>query len=73
MVAKCQARPRLRSSPRPRQAGENMSDGFWVAVIIIAAVAVYTVGKVLSSSRKSERQWREVDKSKLKTWDDDDD
>jgi len=50
-----------------------MSDGFWVAVIIIAAVAVYTVGKVLSYSRKSERQWREVDKSKLKTWDEDED
>jgi len=28
--------------------------------------------KVVSNARKSERQWREVDKSKLKEWQDDD-
>lgn len=48
-----------------------MSDGFWVAIAIIAAVACYTAAKVFSYVRKSDRQWDEVDKTKLKTWDDD--
>jgi len=53
-------------------AGIVMSDGFWIVVAIIAVVVCYTAAKILSYVRKSERQWEEVDKSKLKVWDDDD-
>lgn len=40
---------------------------------IIAIVIVYTIVKIVENMRKSERQWREVDKSKLREWKDDDD
>ena len=49
-----------------------MPEGLLPILLIIAAVAVYTVVKVVENMRKSERQWREVDKSKLKEWQDDD-
>lgn len=48
-----------------------MTDGLWIAIAIIAVVVCYTAAKVVSYARKSERQWDEVDKSKLKVWDDD--
>ncbi len=50
-----------------------MPDGLIVVLLIIAGVAVYTIGKVVENMRKSERQWEEADKSKIRTWDDDDD
>ena len=50
-----------------------MSDGFWIVVLIIIAITVYTLGKVISYMRQSDRQWKQVDKTKLKEWDDDDD
>ena len=43
----------------------------WI-IIFIVAVIVYTIGKVIQHNRRSEEQWREVDKSKLREWDDDD-
>ena len=49
-----------------------MSDGFWIVVVIIVAVVVYTLGKVVSYMRQSDAQWKQVDKTKLKEWDDDD-
>ena len=49
-----------------------MSEGFWPVVIIIAGVIVWVSVKVVTNIRKSERQWREVDKSKLKDWQDED-
>jgi len=48
-----------------------MSVGFWPVVIIVALVIVWVLSKVLFYARKSEEQWQEVDKSKLKEWDDD--
>jgi len=48
-----------------------MSVGFWPVVIIVALVIVWVLSKVLFYARKSEEQWQEVDKSKLKDWDDD--
>lgn len=42
-------------------------------LIMIAAIIVYTIAKVVSYNRLSEQQWQDVDKSKLKEWDDDDD
>jgi hypothetical protein len=48
-----------------------MDDRFWIALLVLAGFAVYVAGKVLAAMKKSERQWREVDKSKLRTWEDD--
>jgi len=50
-----------------------MPDGLLPILLIIGVVAIYTIGKVIENVRKSERQWDEVDKSKLKEWDDEDD
>jgi nitric oxide reductase large subunit len=50
-----------------------MGEGFWPVILIVAAVVVYVVVKVVFYVRKSARQWQEVDKSKLRKWDDDDD
>ena len=48
-----------------------MSEGFWPVVLIIVVIIAWVVAKVIANARKSERQWREVDKSKLKEWQDD--
>lgn len=50
-----------------------MPDGLLPILIIIAGVIAYTIAKVIEHMRRSEEQWREVDKSKLREWDDDDD
>jgi len=50
-----------------------MPEGLIYLLIFIALVVVYTVAKVISYMRQSERQWEQVDKSKLKEWDDDED
>ena len=50
-----------------------MPDGLIYLLIFIAVVVVYTVAKVVSYMRQSERQWEQVDKSKLKEWDDEED
>ena len=47
-----------------------MATGFWIAVAIVAGVVLYVVLKVIAYSRRSDRQWAEVDKSKLREWDD---
>lgn len=44
-----------------------------VLLLFIAAIVVYTIAKVVSLNRLSEQQWKKVDKSKLKEWDDEDD
>ena len=49
-----------------------MSEGFWPVVLIIAVIIAWVFSKVVANARKSERQWREVDKGKLKEWQDDD-
>lgn len=48
-----------------------MPDGLIYLLLFIAVVIVYTIAKVIGYVRQSERQWQEVDKSKLKEWDDD--
>ena len=50
-----------------------MPDGLTFLLIFIVIVVVYTIAKVISYMRQSERQWEQVDKSKLKVWDDEDD
>jgi hypothetical protein len=48
-----------------------MGEGFWPVILIVVAVFVYVAAKVLFYIRKSKQQWREVDRSKLRKWDDD--
>lgn len=50
-----------------------MPEGLTILLIFIAIVVVYTIAKVVSYMRQSERQWEQVDKSKLKVWDDEGD
>ncbi len=49
-----------------------MPSGFWVLVAFIALVFAYVISKVIYYKRKSDEQWRAVDKSKLREWKDDD-
>jgi len=49
-----------------------MPEGLWPVLVLIALVIIYTIAKVVQHMRKSEQQWREVDKSKLRNWEDDD-
>jgi hypothetical protein len=50
-----------------------MPEGLAPVLILIAAVVIYTIAKVIEHVKKSEQQWRDVDKSKLREWDDEDD
>jgi len=49
-----------------------MPAGLIPILIMIAIVIIYVLAKVMQLSRRSEQQWREVDKSKLREWQDDD-
>ncbi len=49
-----------------------MPEGLWPILVMIAAVIVYAIAKVIQYMRESEKQWEQVDKSKLKEWVDDD-
>ncbi len=50
-----------------------MPDGLEFLLIFIALVIIYTIAKVIGYIRLSKQQWEQVDKSKLKEWDDDED
>ena len=50
-----------------------MPDGLIFLLVMIALIVVYTIAKVLQYMRLSDKQWQEVDKSKLRDWDDEDD
>ncbi len=50
-----------------------MPDGLIFLLVMIALIIVYTIAKVVQYVRLSQKQWEEVDKSKLREWDDDDD
>ncbi len=49
-----------------------MPSGLTLLLIMIAVIIVYTLARVVQYVRLSEKQWKEVDKSKLKEWEDDD-
>jgi hypothetical protein len=49
-----------------------MPGGLILLLIMIALIVIYTIAKVLRYMRLSDEQWRAVDKSKLKQWEDDD-
>ena len=50
-----------------------MPDPLLLLLIFIAGVVVVTIVRVIQLNRLSRKQWREVDKSKLREWEDDDD
>ena len=50
---------------------DAMPKGLIFLLVMIAVFIVYTIAKVVSYNRLSEQQWKRVDKSKLKEWDDD--
>lgn len=50
-----------------------MPEGLWPILIFIALVIIYTIAKVLEYIKKSDQQWQQVDKSKLREWDEEDD
>ena len=50
-----------------------MAEPFWIVLLILAVFLVYVAAKVLAAMRRSERQWDEVDKTKLRSWEDEDD
>jgi hypothetical protein len=43
------------------------------AILLLLCFVIFTIAKVVSYMRQSEKQWQQVDKSKLKTWEDDED
>ena len=49
-----------------------MPDGLAFLLIMIALIIVYTIVRVVQYVRLSEKQWEQVDNSKLKEWEDDD-
>ena len=50
-----------------------MPDGLAFLLIMIALIIVYTLVRVVQYVRLSKKQWEQVDKSKLREWEDDDD
>ncbi len=50
-----------------------MTNELMLVAIILVGFVFYVAAKVIAAMRKSARQWQQVDKSKLKTWDDDED
>lgn len=50
-----------------------MPEGLLPVLVLIVFVVIYTIAKVVVNLKKSKDQWQQVDKSKLKQWDDEDD
>ena len=50
-----------------------MPEGPWPIIILIVVVIAWVLSKVRFYMRKSEEQWREVDKTRLREWEDEDD
>jgi hypothetical protein len=50
-----------------------MPEGLWPIIILIVVVIAWVLSKIRYYMRKSEEQWREVDKTKLREWEDEDD
>ena len=49
-----------------------MPDGLMPVIVMIILVVIYVVAKVIGYMRVSDQQWKQVDKSKLREWDDED-
>ena len=57
----------------PTVYGMTVDKGLLFALIALAVFGIYVIAKIIGHIRHSERQWTQVDKSKLKKWDDEDD
>jgi hypothetical protein len=49
-----------------------MGNSWWIVGLLLLVFAVFTVAKIIAYMRASEQQWQQVDKSKLKVWEDED-
>ncbi len=49
-----------------------MDEKLWIVILIMAGFAIYIAAKVRMYMRQSDEEWKKVDKSKLKVWNDDD-
>lgn len=59
------------NDPVAAHTGE-MSEHLLIVLGFVAAVVIYAVFGVIRHDRKSREQWRQVDRSKLRQWDEDD-
>ena len=50
-----------------------MDKNLWIGLLIFVVFIIYVVAKVRMYMRQSDAQWKQVDKSKLKDWQDEDD
>ena len=50
-----------------------MPDGLWLLIAFVAVVVIYTVATIRRLMKQSDEQWKQVDKDKLKKWEDDED
>lgn len=50
---------------------QTVPEGLWPILLMIAVVIIYVIAKVVAYMRISEQQWQQVDKSKLRKWEDD--
>jgi hypothetical protein len=48
-----------------------MPEGLLPIIVMIAFVVIYVIAKVVGYMRESDQQWQQVDKSKLREWDED--
>jgi positive regulator of sigma E activity len=51
----------------------SMAEGFWLVAAIIVLVLAWVLSKVRYYMKKSEQQWQDVDKTKLREWEEDED
>ena len=49
-----------------------MSGAAWLLFVFIAAVVLYTGYRIRRLKAQSEREWKNIDYSKLRKWEDDD-
>lgn len=49
-----------------------MPEGLLPILILVALVVIYTIAKIIGYMRTSNRQWEQVDKSRLRAWEDED-
>ena len=50
-----------------------MDKGLLFVLIALVVFGVYILARVIGYMRHSDRQWKQVDKSKLQKWEDEDD
>jgi len=46
-------------------------NAWWLILLFFAVIVVKVITNVRKAMRLSEKQWQQVDKSKLQMWDDD--